>query len=96
MRNITTDLQNSDAWKIQLTIVINFVSSKDADEERVIHSTSDNAKFMAYSDANKIINELFQSLCSSYEVNLETSMRRSGFIFDSVQLMYYKFHKINF
>ena len=69
MRNIIIDLQNSDAWKIQLTIVINFISSKNVDEERVIHSTSDNTKFMPYSDANEIINELFESLCSRYEVN---------------------------
>ena len=36
-RNILTDLQNSDEWKIQLTIAINFISSKDAEEERVMH-----------------------------------------------------------
>ena len=36
LRNKTTDLQNSDAWKIQLTIAINFISSKDAKEERVV------------------------------------------------------------
>ena len=29
-------------------------------------------------------------------VNLETSMRGSDFIFYSVQLMYYKCHKVNF
>ena len=86
MRNIIIGLQNFDAWKIQLTIVINFVSSRDADEERLIHSTSNKTKSMRYSDANEIINELFESLCSRYEVNLETSMG-SGFIFDSVQLI---------
>ena len=35
-RNILIDLQNSDEWKIQL-IAINFISSKDAEEERVMH-----------------------------------------------------------
>ena len=29
-------LQNSDAWKIQLTFAINFISSKDSEEERVM------------------------------------------------------------
>ena len=29
-------------------------------------------------------------------MNLETSMRGSDFIFDSVQMMYYKCHKVNF
>ena len=28
--------------------------------------------------------------------NLETLMRESSFIFDSIQLMYYKYRKINF
>ena len=37
-RNITIDLQNLDMWKIQLTTAINFISSKDAGEERVMHS----------------------------------------------------------
>ena len=42
VRNIITDLQNSDTWKIQLKIVINFISSKDSEEERIMHSRSDN------------------------------------------------------
>ena len=29
-------------WKIQLTIANNFISSKDVDEKRVMHSKSDN------------------------------------------------------
>ena len=36
--NIIADLQNSDAWKIQLTIAINFIFVKDSEEERVMHS----------------------------------------------------------
>ena len=34
LRNIIINLQNSDAQKIQLTIAINFISSKDAKEEQ--------------------------------------------------------------
>ena len=30
------------------------------------------------------------------QIGLETSMRASDFIFDSVQLLHYKCHKINF
>ena len=36
------NFQHSDTWKIQLTIAINFISSKDTDEERLINSRSDN------------------------------------------------------
>ena len=50
-------------------------------------------KFTAYSDANE---ELFQSLHSKYQVNLEASIKESDLIFDSVQLMYYKYHRVNF
>ena len=96
MRNIIINLQNSDAWKVQLTIAINFISSKDAEEQCVMHSVNDNIKCTPYSDANEVIEELFESLHSKYQVNLETSMRGSDFIFDSVQLMYYKFHRVNF
>ena len=42
LRDIIIDLQESDTWKIQLTIIISFISPKDVDEERVMHSKSDN------------------------------------------------------
>ena len=38
------NLQSSDTWKIQLTVAINFISSKDTEEERVMYSVSDNIK----------------------------------------------------
>ena len=96
MRNIIIDFQNSDTWEIQLKIAINFISSKDAEEEHVMHSTSDNIKFTSYNDANEVFDELFESLRSRYQGSLETSVIGSDFILDSVQLMYYKCHKVNF
>ena len=33
-------------WKIQLTIAIDFISSKDNDEERIMHSKSDDKEIM--------------------------------------------------
>ena len=44
LKDITSDLQESDTWKIQLTVAISFISPKDADEERVMHSESNNVK----------------------------------------------------
>ena len=44
LRNIIINLQNSHTWKIQLTVAINFISAKDSEEERVIHSSSDSIK----------------------------------------------------
>ena len=36
------NLRKSDIWKIQLTKAIDFTSSKDTDEEQVMHSGSNN------------------------------------------------------
>ena len=49
-RDIIIDFQNSDTWKIQVTIAINFISSKDFEEECVMHSMSDNIKRTSYKD----------------------------------------------
>ena len=96
MRDIIIDLQSSDTWKIHLIIAINFISSKDTEEERGMHSTSVNIKFTPYNNENEVVNELFDLLRLKYQDNLNTSMRGSDFIFDSVQLMYYKCHKVNY
>ena len=76
MKNIIIDLQNSDKWKIQLKIAISLTSLKDAEEERIMHSRSDNVKFTSYNDANEVVvNRRVDSLRSRYHRNLETSMR---------------------
>ena len=51
---------------------------------------------MSYDNVNDIVDELFGLLCSRYQRNLETSMEGSDFVFNSVQLLYYKYHRINF
>ena len=51
---------------------------------------------MTYENSNDVFDELFESLLSKYQIGLETSMRGSNFIFDSVQILHYKCHKINF
>ena len=46
LRDLGNDLKQSDTWKIQLTITINFISSKgDNDEDHVMHSKSDNRNY---------------------------------------------------
>ena len=91
LKDITNNLKKSDTWRIQLTITINFICSKDDnDEERVMHSKSDNIQIMINDKVDEVIKKLFDSL-----IGLEKSMRGSDFIFDCVHLMYYKCHKIN-
>ena len=66
LKNIINDLQNSDPSRIQLTIEINFITSKDAEEERLMHSTSNNINFSPYSNVNEVIYQLFESLLLRY------------------------------
>ena len=61
-----------------------------------MHSRINNIKFTSYNDANEVDDELFEPLRSGYQGNLVTSMRGNDFIFDSVELMYYKCHKVSF
>ena len=69
---------------------------EDVDEEYVMHSKSDNTEFMPCDNVNEVVNELFESLLSRYQIGSETPMRGNDFIFYSVQLLYYKCCKINF
>ena len=60
-------------------------------------SNSDkNTEIMICDNVNDVVDELFESLLSRYQTGLKTSMRGSNFIFDSVQLLHWKYHKINF
>ena len=40
LKRIITDLQKSGTWKTQLTIAINFISSKHTGEKKVMHCKS--------------------------------------------------------
>ena len=53
-------------WKIQLTMEINFISSKDSEETRTWHAKSNNREIMMGSETDNIINELIDSLLQRY------------------------------
>ena len=89
VKDIINNLKKYDTWKTQLTITNNFISSKGNDEERAMHSKSDNIEIMMNYKADEIIRELFDSLKIRYQNNLE-SMKGSEFAFDYVYLLYYK------
>ena len=79
MRNLVIGLQKSDTRKSQLKISFNFLSSKDANEEQVMHSKSDNIEVMIYDNTNEAIEKNFELLLSRYQIGLETSMKDSDF-----------------
>ena len=51
-----------------------------------MHSKNDNIEIMINDKPEKVIEELFQSFISSYQIGLETSMKSSHVIFDCVYL----------
>ena len=58
LKDIINNLKKSDTWKIQPTKAINFVSSTDNNEERVMHSKSDKIENMINDEANEVIKNL--------------------------------------
>lgn len=56
-----TDLWTTGTWIVQLTIAVNFISSRDNDEEQVMHSESDNIEVMTRDNVNEVMKEIFES-----------------------------------
>ena len=63
-------------------------------KECVMHSKIDNIEIMLNNEADEVIKELFDSLKNRSCNNLE-SMKGSKSVFDYIQLLCYKCHKIN-
>ena len=82
-------------WKIQLTTAINFISSKDSDETRTMHTKCNNDEIMIGSETNEIIKNRFESFLQNYQEGLEESMRGSEFVYDSVDVLYYNLNKVS-
>ena len=61
-----------------------------------MQAKSNNVEFMFYDNVNDVVDGLFKSLRSRYQHDLETSITGNDFIFNSVQFLYYKCHKVNF
>ena len=80
-------------WEIQLTMSINFISSKDSYETRNMHTKSNNIEILMGSETDGINEELFESLLQKYQQGLEESVKGSEFVFDSFDLLHYHFQK---
>ena len=55
------DLKQSDTWKVQLTITINFISFKDDDDDEghVMRSKSDDMEIMISYEADEVVKSSF-------------------------------------
>ena len=81
-------------WEIQISMRVNFISSKDTGETRTIYVWSNNESIMWGSDAGDIIRELFRSFLHNYQEELKI-IKGSDFVFESVELMDYKLHRVH-
>ena len=61
----------------------NFISSIENDEERVMHSKSDNIEIMINDEVDQVIKDFFDSLKNRHQNNFE-SMKGRGLIFDYI------------
>ena len=74
---------------------VTFIYSKDTEETRAIYVWSDNVKIMWGSNTDNIIRDIFKSFLHNYQEELKI-ISRSEFIFESVELMDYKLHRVRF
>ena len=95
LRDMINNHKTHEEWKIQLIMWKNLISSLDTREFRIMHSKSDNVEIMIGIEIDDVINEFFESLLRRYQ-DLETRMEEgSGFVFESVDLIYYSLLKIS-
>ena len=65
--NKVIDYQTQGEWKIQLSMRIYFMSFRDSDEIRDVHTTSNNIETMIGNKKSEIVEELFKSLLQKYQ-----------------------------
>ena len=82
-------------WKIQLTMQINFISSKDFEETHTMHTKSNNIEILMGNETVEIVEKLFESLLQNYQKDLEESIRKRELVRDSIDLLYYQLQKIS-
>ena len=74
-------LRTSGERKIQLTMKVGFILSKDRNE--------------ICNDTDEIIEKPFQSPPHTYQIALEQSIRGSEFVFDHVDGLHFKCHRVS-
>ena len=79
---------------MKLTMLINFMSSKNSEETRNMRTKSHNEEILMGSETDDIIKNIFESLLQKYQERLEEKMRGSEFVFVSADLLCYQHYKI--
>ena len=85
----------SNEWKIQLNMGVNFISSNGTGENRTFFVRSDNEEIRSGNETGDIINGLLKSFLSNYQNKQKILRNRSNFVFESVDSLSYYIHKTN-
>ena len=88
-----TNSNNSNEWKIQINMHVNFVSSNDTGEIRTIFVWSDNEEIRLGNETDDIIKRLINSFLNNYQKEEIILRNGSNFVFESVDLLSYHIHK---
>ena len=78
----------SNEWKIQINMHVNFISSNDTGETR-----PNNADIRSGNETGDIIKRLLNSFLTNYQNEGAISRNGSNFVFESVDLLSYQIHK---
>ena len=76
-------------------MAINYISSKDSDETRTMHTKGNNVEIKICSETDEIIEDLLEYFLQKYQEGLQESMRGSEFVYDSVNLLYRNLNKVS-
>ena len=85
----------SNEWKIQLNMSVDFISSNDTGEIRTFFVWSDNKQIRSGNETNDIIKRLLKSFLTNYQNEEKILRNGSNFVFESVDLLSYHIHKIS-
>ena len=88
-----THRNNSNEWKIQINMHLNFVSSKDTGEIRTIFVWIDNEEIRWANETDDIVKGLHNSFLNNYQKAEIVLKNGSDFVFESVELLSYHIHK---
>ena len=84
---------NSNEWKIQINMNVNFVSSNDIGEIRTIFVWSDNEEIRLGDETYDNVKRLINSFLNNYQIEELILRNGSNFEFESVGLLSYHIHK---
>ena len=84
---------NSNEWKIQINMHVNFVSSNDTGEIGTIFVWSNNKEIRLGNETDDIIKGLINSFLNNYQKEEIILRNGSNFVFESVDLLSYHIHK---